>query len=163
MDVEGFVYGDGSGYHQDDVGARTATWSIVRMPTDNGENMTPSVVMRGAVGGWWPTVPRGELWSLIKFLQHCSGQAAFVGDCRYVVDGEARGVAPRLRSSASLDADLWRIVHQLLRDHGTIPNIVKKQTRTDHELEPSRILKMGSSTGVATPRLTLRRSRWPSS
>ncbi len=125
MGCDGYVYGDGSGYHQDDVGARIATWSITRVRDDGFGNTEVISMRRGTVGGWWPTVPRGELRALIEFLRHCSGDSSFVGDCRYVVEGAARGVSQKLRSSVSLDADLWKAVHELLRDHGSVPRILK--------------------------------------
>lgn len=81
--------------------------------------------MAGTVAGWYPTVPRGELNALIRFLRHGSLSAAYVGDCRYVIEGARYGVSAQLRSSSSIDADLWQTVHSLIRDHGVIPRLIK--------------------------------------
>ncbi len=123
--TDGYVYGDGSGYFQDDVSSRIATWSIVRMADGGDDGMEVEMMRRGSIGGWCPTVPRGELRALIEFLRYGSLTATFVGDCRYVVDGVASGVSAKLRSSTSIDADLWRMVHSLICDHGAIPRVIK--------------------------------------
>ncbi len=125
--TDGFLYGDGSGYEQQHRNNRHATWSLIRMSGSEADGWRVSERMAGTVAGWYPTVARGELSALIRFLRHGSLRASYVGDCRYVIEGARYGVSSRLRSSASLDADLWQIVHSLVRDHGTLPRLIKSK------------------------------------
>ncbi len=72
----------------------------------------------GAVIGWFPTVPRGEIEAALNFILRARPGATHFGDCKYVIDALRQGVPPKLRSSASVDADLWRTVRRALGDRG---------------------------------------------
>ncbi len=61
MDVDISTFGDGSGYKQSDVEGRVATWAIVRTKRIGNNKWVATHRRRGTVGGWFPTVPRGEL------------------------------------------------------------------------------------------------------
>ncbi len=116
-------YGDGSGKHQDCIEDRVATWALwcpsrerddeVRQRKGAGRP-SPEASRRGAVCGWFPTVPRGELTALLDFLQRAPPRSVYVGDCKYVMDAAIEGVPYKYCSSASLDADLWRPVKKIL-------------------------------------------------
>ncbi len=71
MDIitEGPVYGDGSGFHQDDPLSQSSTWSLVRLDSADPTSNRGRQRLAGSVGGWDQTVPRGELSALIAFLR----------------------------------------------------------------------------------------------
>ncbi len=122
--VDGFLYGDGSGYFQDRRECRVATFAIVRMALGAEDEQAVESRVTGNIGGWFPTVPRGELRALIEFMRH-GGSARYVGDCSYVINGAEGGVSQRLKSSTSSDADLWRRLDELAADHGAPPTVRK--------------------------------------
>ncbi len=118
MDADQWVCGDGSGYHQQVLEARVATWAVVKKGRDANGKPTVAETFRGTVDGWYPTVPRGELSALNAHLRHAGLGSTYVGDCRHVLEGAEKGVPRPLTSSANINADLWRITRQLLDDHG---------------------------------------------
>ncbi len=117
-DADQWVCGDGSGYHQQVLEARVATWAVVKKGRDANGKPTAAETFRGTVDGWYPTVPRGELSALNAHLRHAGPGSTYVGDCRHVLEGAEKGVPRPLTSSANINADLWRITRQLLDDHG---------------------------------------------
>ncbi len=118
-------FGDGSGYHQDNRDCRVATWSVVRiLDTGNGTAITVEA-LRGSIGGWYPTVPRGEIRAAIEHLRHAGPGAEYWGDCKHVVDILNAGVPRFWTSSASPNADLWTEARRLLNDHGAPMRAVK--------------------------------------
>ncbi len=124
LHVDGCLYGDGSGYYQERRDTRIATYSLVRMRPAADDASDIEARVAGVVGGWFPTVPRGELRALIEAMRH-GGSATYFGDCKYVISGAEFGVSAKLKSSASADADLWRRVDAMARDHGTPPRVRK--------------------------------------
>ncbi len=119
------VYGDGSGYLQQTKEIRRATWAIncIERGADGEWVMTDA--MRGAVPGWFSTVPRGELHALVYFLRHAGSGARFFTDCQAVADGIMQGVPKALASAASFHADLWRQVREGVNDRGEVPVVIK--------------------------------------
>ncbi len=109
------TYGDGSGYRQQVRDSRVSTWAVIRLD-DEGR---PEQILRGAVPGFFPTVPRAELTALREHLRHAGPQAAYYGDCQHVLDIARQGVGPWFTSARSPNADLWRQVRWLLDDHGS--------------------------------------------
>ncbi len=119
-EAAGTFYGDGSGYAQSSRLDRLATWSLT---LETGNQLGPDTATvehfsRGAVQGWHPTVPRGELAALIRFLGTAAVGSESVGDCKYALDVIQAGVPPKFRSSASGDADLWRIAARAMQMKG---------------------------------------------
>jgi hypothetical protein len=94
---------------------------------DGAEDGDPLIeqMMRGRLGGWFPSVPRGELAALLQFCKCVMIPSTYVGDCRYATDGVARGIPALLSSSACAHADLWRELRWRLDDHGGGINVVK--------------------------------------
>ncbi len=121
------IFGDGSGYFQDQKRIRIATWAINRRTLGQGEDNGAGKYegLRGVVQGWFSTVPRGELQSLIEYLRHAGMEEAFISDCRYVVEGVRHGVTNRLTDASNINADLWREVRRLIKDRGAIPIVHK--------------------------------------
>ncbi len=120
---EGKTYGDGSGFHQSVTEARIATWAIVRRPQDGGP---PGEVMRGNVGGWFSTVPRGEMRAYLQHLNCLGPRGIYVGDCAMVVRAAAHGVPASATSSSNLNADLWRAIKNKQRDIGLDGSVALK-------------------------------------
>ncbi len=116
----GVFFGDGSGYGQDTVRLRQATWALTTGSSASGG--TPELHMldfiRGAVQGWHPTVPRGEIAAIIRFLDVAAIGSTYVGDCKYALDVVRAGIPPRFRSSSCGDADLWRTAARALGQRG---------------------------------------------
>ncbi len=112
------TYGDGSGFNQQSVESRVATWAVIRAGNGDNGNTVATETMRGIVDGWYPTVPRGELSALNAHIQHAGLNDTYVGDCRHVLDGIEKLVPISLTSSANINADLWGETKRLLRDHG---------------------------------------------
>ncbi len=123
------VYGDGSGYLQQVRELRVASWAMVTMAdADPGEVARHTRCrMRGSIGGWFSTVPRGELTALKSFLKHAGPGAAFYTDCQAVVDGYRLGIPETLTAASSLHADLWREVRLGVRDRDD--GIVVRKTK----------------------------------
>ncbi len=122
------LYGDGSGYHQSDQRLARASWSVVRMRTagdDSDAARQPEAAMRGYVTGWFRTVPTGELCAVAHALERVALRMVYVGDCKFVLEGCIHGVPQSLRSSGSVNADLWRRIGQLLDDKGEHVDFVK--------------------------------------
>ncbi len=131
MQPGGFTYGDGSGFNQAEREGRVATWSAIRATRQANGKWEATETIRGNVGGWNPTVPRGEISALIAHLKHAGPGNAYVGDCRHVIEGARDGVPDALVSSTSLHADLWREVRRLQADHGgPMPVLKTKAHRT---------------------------------
>ncbi len=108
-------YGDGSGVGQHSITLRRATWSLCKL----GEHYPEQAAVnysRGAVGGWFRTSQRGELASLLRFLQFAPRGSTFAGDCNYVLRGISDGVPWPLRSSPSVDADMWKCARRLAQE-----------------------------------------------
>ncbi len=125
MGVEGECFGDGSGYHQDDVVRRVASWSLVtQRRTETGQHEVEQMV-RGSVAGWTSTVPRGELMAYMEFLRQAGPSATFVGDCKAVVDAATSGVPRDWASARNANADLWRETRRLQLDRGALQPTVK--------------------------------------
>ncbi len=120
--TDGKIYGDGSGILQSHPEIRKATWAIVSTHATTDDIEDPSSIIKQSitapVPGWFPTVPRGELWAAVMALQKGLIPMSYVGDCRMVIDGCSHGVALDLMSSNSKHADLWRRLAALLYDHG---------------------------------------------
>ncbi len=119
----GTIYGDASGVGTKGKAPRVITWSAVQLGAGHGVlgcDSLPPVAQRtrGVLGGWFPSVPRGELMALIKSLEGSCVPIMYVGDCKAVIDGVANGVHEGLTSSKSPMADLWKRVQWLVRDHG---------------------------------------------
>ncbi len=112
---EGKTYGDGSGFHQNIAEARNATWAIIRRPQEDG---SPGEVMRGNVGGWFSTVPRGEMRAYLHHLNCLGPRGVYVGDCAMVVRAAVHGVPNSATSSSNLNADLWRAIKNKQQDIG---------------------------------------------
>ena len=110
---DGISFGDGSGKQQHEIESAVATWAVVRKAGDLEVSR-----VRGRVDGWFATVPRAELTALVWHLRSASSPATYIGDCKEVIRGVAAGAPAALTSSKSLHADLWRLVGQLLHDHG---------------------------------------------
>ncbi len=116
---DGETYGDGSGHNQDSRENRVATWSIARLGRSGDEDGgAPRSWLRGRVGGWHPTVPRGEILALIWHLRKALTLAVYVGDCLHVIRAACEGVPPAFTGSRNPNADLWQEVLRLLKDHG---------------------------------------------
>ncbi len=80
--------------------------------------------LRGAIGGWFPTVPRAELQALIEHARH-SPQAIYGGDCKHVVEAAQHGVPRHWVTSRNVNADMWRDLRRLMTDEGTSITAVK--------------------------------------
>ncbi len=119
------IYGDGSGYLQEVKELRRSTWAIVRAERGEHCDWECTDCMRGGIGGWFPTVPRGELSALIYFMRHSGPGARFITDCQAVADGMMLGVPESLTGAASFNADLWRKVREGLHDRGAPPTVLK--------------------------------------
>ncbi len=112
---DGLTFGDGSGYYQDEPETRVATWSLVRAIGSDGQ---PAESLRGNVGGWLSTVPRGEMLAYFHHLRDSGPGGVFVGDCAMVVRAAIMGVSAEARSSANINADIWRMIHDKHKDRG---------------------------------------------
>ncbi len=133
----GTFYGDASGIGCKGEPPGIVTWSLVQLSRDvegsnvdmddGAEDGDPLIeqMMRGRLGGWFPSVPRGELAALLQFCKCVMIPSTYVGDCRYVTDGVARGIPAQFSSSACAHADLWRELRWRLDDHGGGINVVK--------------------------------------
>ncbi len=120
------VYGDGSGYHQRVRELRRASWAVVTMDAADEHEPPPTRSrLRGGIGGWFPTVPRGELSALTALLRHAGPGATFVTDCQAVADGVRACVPATLTAASCVNADLWRAVSAGLRDRDEPAAIVK--------------------------------------
>ncbi len=139
----GTFYGDASGVGVKGQAPKIVTWSILQLQdgpvvvdgADAEAAQLPPVAQssRGILGGWFPSVPRGELTALIKTLEAGCVPITYAGDCRAVIEGCKNGVSTELTSSRSPMADLWKRVHWLLRDHGPVVTACKikaHQTRS---------------------------------
>ncbi len=117
-------FGDGSGVDQDTRAVRRATWALYRsegevaqslQEVEDGVHLIPSsAYKRGALSGWFTTVPRSEIRAVLSFLEVAGPNSVYFGDCRYALEGVIDKVPLRLRSSQCGDADLWRIVKRQL-------------------------------------------------
>ncbi len=113
------MFGDGSGYHQNDVRSAVSTWAVVRLRTaDCGSGEEVVERARGLVHGWFPTVPRAELTAVAFALRHAPPEGRYIGDCSHVIDGASNQVPLHLRSSTSFNADIWREIHTAIMDIG---------------------------------------------
>ncbi len=116
----GTFFGDGSGYAQDSIDERQSTWAVAL--EDRACNVSASSpgssYRRGAIQGWHPTVPRGEVTAIIRFLDLAGVGSEYVGDCKYALDVIQAGVPPKFRSSGCADADLWRVAARALSQKG---------------------------------------------
>ncbi len=131
-------YGDGSGYLQEDRAYRVATWSVVTMRADGGDEPQTLHAVSGAVNGWMQTVPRAELSSFIHFARHTGPDGTFVSDCKYVVNRVKDGIPMECGASSDINADLWREARRVQQDHGARFNIVKiKSHRTEGSVRQS--------------------------
>ncbi len=108
-------YGDGSGVGQHSLTRRRATWSLCKLG-DQQPEQAAAHYSRGAVGGWFCTSQRGELAALLRFLQFAPRGSTFAGDCNYVLRGICDGVPWPLRSSPSVDADMWKCARRLAQE-----------------------------------------------
>ncbi len=117
------MFGDGSGYRQQQRTYRVATWAVVR-PSYDGDARRQEK-LRGVVPGWAPTVPRGELTAYIQFLKHAGPSEQFIGDCLHIIEGARHGIQGKLTGSSNANADLWREARRLQRDRGEIPVVHK--------------------------------------
>ncbi len=133
----GETFGDGSGYRQDCRELRVATWSIARIVRDEtGWRREEST--RGSVGGFFPTVPRGEIRAAIEHMKHAMVPAAYIGDCKHVIQILDEGIPDKWVSSRSFNADLWKEARRLMQDHGaglTAEKVRAHRARRDAELE----------------------------
>ncbi len=123
-----FVYGDGSGYLQQVIEMRRASWAIVTMHDADEDEACPQrarCLMRGVIDGWFPTVPRGELTALKQFLRHAGPGAKFVTDCKAVADGVKQGIPSTLTAAGHMHADLWRDVRAGVLDREEPPMVLK--------------------------------------
>ncbi len=118
QEIGGDTFGDGSGYYQREAATRIATCSAVRLRADGEGRWALAESTREVVGGWFPTVPRGEISALIIHLQHAGVGSTYWGDCKHVIDVATAGVPQSWASSECANADLWREVRRLLADHG---------------------------------------------
>ncbi len=138
QDVGGDTFGDGSGYHQQEVATRIATCSAVRLRFSDEGNWTLAETTREVIGGWFPTVPRGEITALITHLRHTGTGSTYWGDCKHVIDVANAGVPEAWASSVCANADLWREVRRLLADHGgnlTFRKVAAHRARAAAEIE----------------------------
>ncbi len=112
-------YGDGSGLRQANRELRLATWSVVRLTEGGGGGggWHEAEMLRGSVGGWFPTVPRAEMKAYEEHLVHCGPEAIYGGDCKLVVEAANNGVPMKWTSSANLNADRWANIRRLQSDH----------------------------------------------
>ncbi len=131
MRVDGKTYGDGSGFNQDCKITRRATWAIVRTENRPLEGWRRSEGLRGAVGGWFPTVPRAELQALIEHARH-GPNAVYGGDCKHVIEAAQQGVPKRWVTSRNVNADLWRELRRLMTDEGTNITAIKIAAHKSH-------------------------------
>ena len=116
---QGEAFGDGSGKHQDVKELRTAAWGLCRLRKHEGTGGgQKDLTSRGVVEGWFPTVPRAELTALIWHLRTALIPSQYIGDCAYVIKGASGAPAEWLQQSRSFNADLWKEVAHLIRDHG---------------------------------------------
>ena len=111
---DGEAFGDGSGARQDQRELRCATWAVVHQKGEDGEQ----TVIKGSVGGWFPTVPRAELVAYLQHLRSSRVPSKYVGDCLSVIRGVRDGIPDKLVGSKCLHADVWRSIKSCLRDHG---------------------------------------------
>ncbi len=132
-------FGDGSGFNQQSVESRVATWAVIRAGPDGKGGTAAVETLRGIVDGWYPTVPRGELTAMNAHIRHAGLTDTYVGDCRHVLDGVERQVPTCLTSSTNINADLWRETRRLLNDHGGHIRVIKTKAHrsraraeTDH-------------------------------
>ncbi len=121
----GRVYGDGSGYMQQHVAHRVATWSTITLQPGGAGECEVQHRSRGTADGWFPTVPRAELRAFVNFARHAGPGSTFISDCRYVVEGVLASIPKDRTSSAELHADLWREAEWLQADHGAPFSILK--------------------------------------
>ncbi len=58
--------------------SRQATWALALPPDDGPSNVPPALsdYECGAVVGWYPTVPRGEVMAIIQFVDLASRGSA---------------------------------------------------------------------------------------
>ncbi len=137
----GTMYGDASGVGRRRAAPESITWSLV---TERGEHgSTSRQQMAGSCGGWFPTVPRGELRALKEWLDVARSPALFYSDCQFVVDGAQRGVPQQLTSSRSEHADLWRSIKAALRDRG--PGVEVRKVKA-HRSQSAAALEDGDDT-----------------
>ncbi len=119
--LTGTYFGDGSGYGQDSVAKRRATWGVLGPKTAHvgyRENAELDIIetanwSRGQVDGWFATVPRGELTALLEFHIAAGDNSTYVGDCRYVLDVIDQGIPPKFCAARCKDADLWRRIKHI--------------------------------------------------
>ncbi len=114
----GTYFGDGSATEQHDRDRRRATAALWQPPSSTAQEDIPGKYMRRAVTGWFPTSARGELLAAIDFLDTAPSTSTFIGDCSYVLDTLKSNIPLKARSSASIDADLWRIAKRALDAKG---------------------------------------------
>ncbi len=110
------------------------TWALV---TDQRDRDGRRLTARGRLGGWLPSVPRGELRAAVEWMVRGCSPSTYASDCQYVVDGFVQGIGEHLTSSRSRHADLWRRAKALLDDHGTthmnVVNVKAHRTRRQAE------------------------------
>ncbi len=132
------THGDGSGYLQDDIATRVATWSLIAMGETSGCHQPQRI--RGLVTGWQPTVPRAEAQAFVEHAKRAGPNSTYVSDCRYIVD-TVRDDIPRERErSRDANADIWREVRRLRNDRDEPFTIVKvkahrTRSRAEHEAQ----------------------------
>ncbi len=119
--LTGTYFGDGSGYGQDSITKRRATWGVLGPRTAHVGYRGDAVLeiveaanwCRGQVDGWFATVPRGELTALLEFCAAAGDDSTYVGDCRYVLDVIDQGIPQKFCAARCKDADLWRRIKHI--------------------------------------------------
>ena len=81
------------------------TWSVAAVDAE----AEASRFIVGQTGGWFPSVPRGELEGVVNALRNSIGNTRIVSDCQLIVNGFRNGVPKKLTSAASFLAELWRL------------------------------------------------------
>ncbi len=127
--TQGDGYGDASGVGFKNARPEVITWANIVI---DGENGGDSFTVAGVCGGWFPSVPRGELLAYAKWLRLTRIPSTYYSDCQYVVAGARRGIPRRLTNSNSEHADLWRQVQHSLNDHGPGTAIEKVKAHRSH-------------------------------
>ncbi len=88
------MFGDASGVGRHCAAPESITWALVTERSNDGDNSRHQ--MAGNCGGWFPSVPRGELRALKEWLGVTCIPGVFYSDCQFVVDGVTRGVPAQL-------------------------------------------------------------------
>ncbi len=90
-------------------------------------------------------MPRGELTALLTCLEVGLLPITYVGDCRAVIDGLAKGVTQDMTSSNATMPDLWKKVQWRLRDHG--PGVAGQKIKAHRSA--TRAFDEGGQAGLA--------------